>query len=97
MCPHQDTHASVEGGPITSPRRQYPTGTTARRRAQQERATERAERAEEAPPPELDEEEEGALAVTDADRAFIDDTGVEEEARVDFGEEDEVRAGRVRR
>lgn len=72
----------------------HSTGTTARRRAQQERAAELAERAEEAPQPEADGEEEGALEVTDADRAFIDDDGVEEEARVDFGEDDEVRGAR---
>ena len=36
-----------------------------------------------------DDEDEGNLVFTDADRAFIDDDGVAPEERIDFGDEDE--------
>lgn len=40
-----------------------------------------------------EDEEEGNLVVTDADRAFIDDEGVAPEERVDFGDEDDDALG----
>jgi hypothetical protein len=39
-----------------------------------------------------DRDDEGDLAVTAADRNFIDDTGVADEDRIDFGDDEEVRS-----
>ncbi|PRW61505.1 IWS1-like protein [Chlorella sorokiniana] len=61
---------------------------------QQERAEREAARAErEANRIELDENDEAMVMPTDADRDFIDDEGVDADARVDFGDDDEQLAG----
>ena len=43
--------------------------------------------------PEVDESDEALRVVTDADRDFIDDDGLDPEERIDFGDDEEQARG----
>ena len=60
------------------------SGTAGRRKSAAAPAGEREPRAQE-----LDEDDEALRVVTDADRDFINDEGVEPEERIDFGDDED--------